>query len=53
MNGSAPIKTVSRDKLVLPSGCLALSSIAAPGCSVHESIVISVETKEKDTWSDF
>ena len=41
MRGSAPIKIVSL-----------VSSIAAPGCSVYESIVISVETKEKDTQSD-
>jgi len=53
MRLSAPIKIVS---LLSPSGWLsglALSSIAAPGCSVYESIVISVETKEKDTQSDF
>jgi len=51
MRGSAPIEIVS----LVSSGwlsSLALSSIAAPGCSVYESIVISVETKEKDTRSD-
>ena len=52
MRGSAPIEIIS---LVSPSvwlSSLALSSIAAPGCSVYESIAISVETKEKDTRPD-